>query len=99
MFVDAKENQMNAKQISQAIVSGNFSNAELDVIADSIRYARAQLGRENCRALQIGSVVEWHSQRHGRRGRGTVEQIKIKNVLVREGATLWRIPANMLEVV
>ena len=89
---------MNAKQISQAIVSGNFSNEELNAIADSIRYARAQLGRENRRALQIGSIVEWQSQRHGR-GRGTVEQIKIKNVLVRENGRLWQIPANMLEVV
>jgi hypothetical protein len=77
---------------------GNFTNEQLNSIGDAIRYARAQLGRENRRALQIGSVVEWHSQRHGR-GRGTVEQIKIKNVLVREGTTLWRIPANMLEVV
>jgi len=98
MFVDAKESTMNAKQISQAIKSSNFSNEELNAIADSIRYARAQLGKQTRRALQIGSTVEWQSQRHGR-GRGTVEQIKIKNVLVREGSRLWRIPANMLEMV
>jgi hypothetical protein len=86
-------------KINNEIMSGDFTNEQLTSVIDAVKYARAQLARRTKRTLTIGATVEWYSERRGVRGRGVVEKISIKNVLVREGSMRWKIPANMLEAV
>lgn len=86
------------EQINAAIIAGNFTNDQLTSIVDAVKFARARLGAQTKRELRIGSVVTWNSVRRGLQGRGVVEKISQKNVVVREGTLLWKVPANMLEV-
>ena len=87
------------QQINQAIMSGQFSNDQLNGIAMSIKYARNQLTKETRRSLTVGSDVKFVSSRTGQYVVGKVAAIKTKNVIVNSGFNNWRVPANMLEVV
>ena len=87
---------MTIQEINRAIISGQFSDQELTSIVDAVRYNRASMGKRIKNALHLGDTVEWHSVKRGINGRGTVTKIAIKYVTVREGSTLWKVPANML---
>ena len=94
---------MNIKEINTAIMHGNFTNEELNTLADSIRFARAQLVARNKSVLEVGFNVKFKSTSKGTIV-GTVKKINRKYILVNEqkpgalfGST-WRVPANMLEV-
>jgi hypothetical protein len=90
---------MDINAVNQAIISGKFTNEQLDSITMAVRYARSQLGRINCRALRVGSSVSWHSSRRQTSMQGRVVKIGRKNVTVDCGTLgQWRVPANMLEV-
>ena len=89
---------MNASQINSAIISGTFSNDELTSIIDAVKFARARLASSTKRELRIGSQVMWDSAKRGCTATGVVEKINVKNVVVREGTLLWKIPANMLSL-
>jgi hypothetical protein len=41
--------------------------------------------------------VKFHSIKRGVTVTGTVTKVAIKYVTVKDGATLWKVPANMLE--
>lgn len=96
---------MNAQEINRAIISGNFNNDELSSVIDAIKFARARLTDQTKRSLTLGSKVKFTSNRNGQTYTGTVEKIAIKYVTVRENkpgsftSGLWKVPANMLEVV
>lgn len=90
---------MDVKQINSAIMFGTWSDVELSSIIDAVRYARAGLQKQNIRKLSLGVTVEWHSAKRGITGRGQVVKIAHKYVTVREGAMLWKVPANMLRQV
>lgn len=90
---------MNVKDINAAIVSGVFTNDDLNSIADALRYARAQLAKQTRRSLMLGDTVKFTSSRNGVTYTGTVNKIKQKFVLVRTNAGLFNVPANMLEAV
>ena len=87
---------MDVKQINAAIMFGTFSDVELASINDAVRWNRANLQKQIKNSLRIGDTVEWRSVKRGITGRGTVTKIAIKYVTVREGSTLWKVPANML---
>lgn len=89
---------MNIGQINSTIIAGNFTNDELTSIIDAVRFARSRLVSSTKRELRIGSEVVWNSVKRGIQGRGVVEKIKVKNILVRENGVLWNVPANMLEL-
>jgi biotin-(acetyl-CoA carboxylase) ligase len=95
---------MNIKEINTAIMHGNFTNEELNSIADALRFARAQLVVRNKSTLTIGSNVKFTSTKRGVIT-GTVKKINRKYILVHEQkpgnliTSTWRVPANMLEVV
>lgn len=96
---------MTIDQVNKAIMFGNFTNDQLDSIVMSLKFARAQLAKQNKRSLSIGATVKFTSSRDGRTVLGTVTKINRKFVIVREGSqtgslfsTNWRVPANMLEV-
>jgi hypothetical protein len=90
---------MNISQVNAAILAGNFTNDELNSINDAIKFARHKLISENKRALRVGQNVAFNSVKLGKRVQGDVTKIAQKYVTVRTNAGLWRVPANMLEVV
>lgn len=87
---------MHIQEINRAIISGTWSDQELQSMMDAIRWNRASLQKQIKNTLRVGDTVEWHSVKRGLTGRGVVTKIAIKYVTVREGATLWKVPANML---
>lgn len=86
---------MNVEQIQLAIMRGDFTNADLNAIGESIRYKRSQLVKETKRSLSIGDTVSFVSTKFGKIN-GTVKQIKVKNVVVSTPGTTWNVPASML---
>lgn len=84
--------------IKRTLVSGAFTNDELNEVADAIRFARSQLTQKNRRSLVIGTRVKFTSGKTGGDVTGTVEKVAIKFVTVRSANGLWRVPANMLSV-
>ena len=89
---------MQATEISRAIIAGDYTNDELNKIADAIRFARSQLTHKNTGSLVIGTQVKFTHPKTRRVHFGVVKKVKIKNVTVLEnGTTSWNVPANMLE--
>jgi hypothetical protein len=90
---------MNLTQIKAEILTAQLTNAELQELIETVQYARAQLGKTVKRQLQPGASVSFVSNRSGQRVLGTVERVAIKNIVVRTHLGLYRVPANMIEVV
>ena len=90
---------MSIQSVTQEIISGKFSNDELSSIIDSVKYARARLGKAAIRALSIGDNVNFNSVKQGKNVTGVVTKIAIKYVTVKTINGLWRVPANMLTVI
>jgi hypothetical protein len=89
--------QLSIQQINSAIMFGNFTNDQLTSINDAVLYARAQLRSVKIREFTKGDTVKFHSIKRGVTVKGTVTKVAIKYVTVKDGAMLWRVPANMLE--
>ena len=89
---------MTLQQISTAIVTGSFTNEELNSIAAAITFARGQLARQSVFSLIVGGAVKFTSTRSGAQIRGTVVKVNRKFIHVKEHGTCatWRVPANML---
>ena len=90
---------MNLTQIKAEILTAQLTNAELQELIETVQYARSQLGKSVKRQLQPGASVSFVSNRSGQRVLGTVERVAIKNIVVRTALGLYRVPANMIEVV
>ena len=84
------------QEVNSAIMFGTWSDVELQSMMDAVRWNRASLQKQIKNTLRVGDTVEWNSAKRGVRGRGAVTKIAIKYVTVREGSTLWKVPANML---
>ena len=89
--------QLSIQQINSAIMFGNFTNDQLTSIVNAVQYARAQLGKQKIRTFTKGDTVKFHSTKRGVTVKGTVTKVAIKYVTVKDGVTLWKVPANMLE--
>ena len=85
------------KDINSAIMFGSFSDTELSSILSAVQYAKAQLRREKIRSFTKGDTVKFYSAKRGVTVTGTVTKVAIKYVTVKDGVTLWKVPANMLE--
>lgn len=90
---------MSIQEINRAIISGVFTNDDLNSIVDAIKYARAQLTKQNKRTFRLGDQVKFTSNRNGLTYVGTVRKVKIKYILVNTPGGLFNVPANMLEAV
>jgi len=90
---------MDVKQINQAIMFGTWTNVELNSIIDAVKWNRSQLQKQVKRSLSIGDNVNFTSSKTGRNLTGVVMKIAIKYVTVNTVAGMWRVPANMLQVV
>ena len=85
------------QEINTAIMFGNFTNDQLTSINDAVLYARAQLRAVKIRTFTKGDTVKFHGTKRGVTVKGTVTKVAIKYVTVKDGVTLWKVPANMLE--
>ena len=90
---------MDVKQINSAIMFGNWSNTELSSMIDAIKWNRNQLMKQVKRSIALGDNVNFTSTKLNQNKTGVVTKIAQKYVTVREGSTLWKVPANMLTVV
>ena len=85
------------QEVNSAIMFGDFTNEQLNSIVSAVQYARAQLGKQKIRTFTKGDTVKFHSTKRGVTVTGTVTKVAIKYVTVKDGVTLWKVPANMLE--
>lgn len=83
--------------INTAIITGSFTNDQLNSVIDAVKYARSRLGAQTKRSLCLGQKVTFTSSRTGLRMSGSVAKIAIKYVTVSTPQGSWRVPANMLE--
>ena len=90
---------MNSKEITQSLVTGNWTTAELEEIALALKYARNQLCKSTNRSLSKGDTVKFTSPRTGVTFTGTVERIKPKYVLVVTSQGRYNVPGSLLETV
>jgi len=85
------------QEVNTSIMFSNFTNEQLNSINDAVQYARAQLRAVKIRSFTKGDTVKFHSIKRGVTVTGTVTKVAIKYVTVKDGLTLWKVPANMLE--
>ena len=93
---------LSLQEVNSAIISGKFSNADLDSIYNALKFARSQLVHKNTGSLVIGTQVRFTSSRDNTTVMGTVKKVNRKFILVSENGRshlTWRVPANMLEAV
>ena len=90
---------LTIQEINRVIMHGSFTNDELTSIIDAVKFNRSQLSKTVKRSLMLGDNVNFNSAKLGRNVTGVVTKIAIKYVTVRTVNGLWRVPANMLEVV
>ena len=90
------------QDINSTIISGVFTNDQLNSIMMAVQFARNQLAQKTRFTLVKGSHVKFTSSKSGQTILGTVEKVNRKFVIVRETGKAfgsWRVPANMLEAV
>jgi hypothetical protein len=87
---------MNLQEINRSIISGSFSNEDLNSIVDAIKFVRGQLASKAKCTLTVGSNVKFTNTRSGGVTIGIVDKVNRKFIIVKSGMTNWRVPANML---
>ena len=91
---------MNIQAINTAIIQGSFTNDQLNSIADAVRFARSQITRRNTGSFVIGTRVKFYNRKTGVTYTGTVNKVKLKNILVdTDVGVRYNVPAAMLETV
>ncbi len=90
---------MNASQINTAIVTGTFTNDELNAIIDAVKFARSRLAQTVRFQVRAGTKVKFFSTKRGVDVEGTVTKMAQKYATVSTATGLWKVPANMLEIV
>ena len=90
---------MNVKDINTAIITGTWSNDELSSMIDAVKFARSRLTQTMKFQVRAGTKVKFHSTKRGQTFEGTVTKMAQKYATVSTNAGLWKVPANMLEIV
>lgn len=91
---------MQILDVNRAIMFGTFTNDELNSVIDAVKFARAQLQQQVRRRVTLGSTVKFFNARHNVQVQGNVEKIARKYISVRTANQgVWRVPANMIELV
>ncbi len=89
---------MKVQDINSAIISGIYTNDDLNSIVNAIKFARTQLTKQQARSLRVGDQVRFSSR--GNTYFGTIERLKLKNAFVKVGNfSRYNVPMNMLEAV
>ena len=94
---------MKINDVTHAIMFGDFSNDQLNAIAQAVKYRRNQISKDVKRGLCVGDRVKFPG-RTGQYVIGNVTKVNRKFVIVQENRggylpTNWRVPASMLETV
>jgi hypothetical protein len=90
---------LSIQQVNSAIMLQQWTDVELSSMIDAIKWNRAQLQKQIKRSLTLGSNVNFTSSKNGVNYTGVVTKIAQKYITVKTVNGLWRVPANMLEVV
>jgi hypothetical protein len=90
---------MNVSQINSAIVTGSFTNEELTSIIDAVKFARNRLAQTMKFQVREGTKIRFHSTKRNMTVEGVVTKMAQKYATVRTDQGLWKVPANMLEIV
>jgi hypothetical protein len=90
---------MNVQDINTALVTGSFTNDQLQSVIDAVKFARSRLAQTTKWSLRVGDNVNFTSSKSGQNLTGVVMKIAIKYVTVKTIQGLWRVPANMLSKV
>lgn len=88
---------MPVDQIVAELMSGTLTNDDIEQVAQALKYARAQVGREVKRQLAPGASVKFYHPKQNFYIAGTVNRIKQKYVLVDTPRGRYNVPANLLE--
>ena len=86
---------MTAQEIVREIVTGTFTADEVRSFYDAYKFASGQLCRKNTFTLRRGDRVKF-TGRSGVVITGEVDDVKVKNVIVKVANTRYRVPASML---
>lgn len=89
---------MDINQVRSAIIAGNFTNDELNSIAEAIKFARAGLAKQAKCTLRLGTEVKWYSPKRSQYMSGKIDKIAQKYATVNTAAGMWKVPLAMLEV-
>ena len=89
---------MSVNQIVTELMSGTLTNDDIERVAQALKHARAQVGREVKRQLAPGASVKFYHPKQNFYIAGTVNRIKQKYVLVDTAKGRYNVPANLLEV-
>jgi hypothetical protein len=94
------EAKTDINAITSAIMTGDFTNKDIDSLIQAVKIARTHLGEKNKQAVTIGTNVSFTS-RSGRDVTGVVTKVAIKNitVLTPNSDRPYLVPANMVRVV
>jgi hypothetical protein len=87
---------MTADQIAHYIRFTPWANEDISKFVEAVKFARAQLVRNNIWSFGVGDAVTFNSSKLGFVA-GTVEKVAIKYVTVRTPRGLYKVPANMLK--
>ena len=88
---------MSVDTIITELMSGTLTNDDIEQVAQALKYARAQVGREVKRQLAPGASVKFYHPKQNFYIAGTVNRIKQKYVLVDTPKGRYNVPANLLE--
>ena len=89
---------MSVDTIITELMSGSLTNEDIERVAQALKHARAQVGREVKRQLAPGASVKFYHPKQNFYIAGTVNRIKQKYVLVDTPRGRYNVPANLLEV-
>jgi hypothetical protein len=89
---------MSVNQIVAELMSGSLTNDDIERVAQALKHARAQVGREVKRQLAPGASVKFYHPKQNFYIAGTVNRIKQKYILVDTPKGRYNVPANLLEV-
>jgi len=92
------EAKPSVNSLTRAIMTGDFTNQDIDALIQAVKIARTHLGEKNKQAVTIGTNVNFTS-RTGRNFTGVVTKVAIKNITVRTVDGGYVVPANMVRVV
>ena len=86
---------MSNYQLATDFILRNATNEDLNNLVEAIKMRRTQITRRTVRCMTIGDTVQF-TDRGGRLYKGTVDAVKIKNIIVNCGGSKYRVPAAML---
>jgi hypothetical protein len=88
---------MSVDTIITKLMSGSLTNDDIERVAQALKHARAQVGRQVKRQLAPGASVKFYHPKQNFYIAGTVNRIKQKYVLVDTPRGRYNVPANLLE--